>query len=46
MINDLNKALKFTQVLQYADDKRIVGTGQNLKFMNIKINEDLETLGQ
>ena len=40
MINDLNKALKFTHTLLYADDTTIIVTGQNLRFMIIKINKD------
>ena len=46
MINELNKALKFTHALLYADDKIIIVTGQNLRIMGIKINKDLEALSQ
>ena len=46
MINNLNKALKFMHVLLYADDTTIKGTGQNLRFMSVKINKDLEALSQ
>ena len=46
MINNLNKALKFTHALLYADDTTIIFTGQNLRFMKIKINKDLEALSQ
>ena len=44
MINDLNKVLKFTHGLLYADDTTVIVTGQDLRFMSIKMNEDLETL--
>ena len=46
MINDLNKALKFTCALLCADDITIIVTGQNLRFMSIKLNRDLQTLSQ
>ena len=41
MINYLNKALKFTLALLYADDTTIIVIGQNLRFISIKINKDL-----
>ena len=37
MINDLNKALKFTHGHLHADDTTIIVTGKNLRFMSIKI---------
>ena len=46
MINDLNKALKITHALLYADDPTIIVTGKNIRFMSIKINKDLEALSQ
>ena len=46
MIGDLNKALKFTHELLYANDTTIIVTDQNLRFMSIKINKDLEALSQ
>ena len=46
MINDLKKALKFTHALLYANDTTIIVTGQNFRFMSIKINKDLEALSQ
>ena len=46
MINDSNKALKFTHTLSYGDNTRRIVTGQNLRFMSIKINKDLEALGE
>ena len=46
MINDLNKVLKFTHALLYAGDTTIIVNGQNLRFMSIKINKDLEALSQ
>ena len=46
MINNLNKALKFTHGLLYADDTTIVVNCQNLRFMSIKMNKDLEALSQ
>ena len=42
-LNDLDKALKFTHVLLYADNTKIIVTGQNL---SMKINKDLEDLSQ
>ena len=44
MISHLIKALKFTHELLYADDTTIIVTGQNLRFQNIQIKKDLETL--
>ena len=44
MNNDLNKALKFVCVLLYANNATKIVTGQKLRFMRIKINEDLGTL--
>ena len=37
MINDLNKVLKFTHGLLYADNTTIIVTGKNLRFTSIKI---------
>ena len=45
-INDVNKSLKFSHALLYADDTTITETGQNLKFMCPKINKDLEALSK
>ena len=42
MINDFNKALKFTHEL----DTTIIVTGENLRFMSIKVNKDWEALSQ
>ena len=44
MVSDLNKLLKFPHALFYTDDTTVMITGQNLRFMCIKINEDLESL--
>ena len=46
MINGLNKALKFTHALLYADYITIIVIGQNLRFVSIKIYKDLEALSQ
>ena len=39
MINDLHKALKFTHVLEYANDTATIVTSQNLRSITIKINK-------
>ena len=44
MINDLNKASKFIHALLYAGYTTTVVTGQNLRFMSMKINKVVETL--
>ena len=38
--------LNYTHALLYADDTTIIVTGQNLRFMSIEINKDLEALCQ
>lgn len=45
MANDLVECLKFSNCVTFADDTTIFISGNNLKFLYRKINEDLKQLG-
>ena len=44
LINELPKSLKYCMSILYADDTMILLIGRSLKFLRIKMQEDLKSL--
>ena len=44
MINDINKSIKYSNLILYADDTTIYLLGKNLRFLQCKLQQDLVTL--
>ena len=44
--NDMPKCLKFSRAVMFADDTTIYATGNNVRFLYTKINEDLKKVTQ
>jgi len=44
LANDLVKSLKFSNCISFADDTTVFASGNNLKFLYRKVNEDLRSL--
>lgn len=44
LVNDMPKVLKFCKCIMFADDTTIYVSGNNLKFMQRKLNQDLQNL--